>query len=185
MRHRITCPLYDEHPKHLEVLNHLDRFAKGDRGRELATLAVAGFSALYGQGKSSGPHSLDLDFAEVLRNLLASQGVNSGPPPLRPESRGSQPQVNGEVEDISGSTSVEERSGASGSSDESKNESQVQIPPSVSSDVVVHNPHHGSKPGVTEELLDEDPAILEHEQESLDDDDHIDALSVIGSKFGL
>jgi len=171
MRHRITCPLYDEHPKHLEVIDHLNRFSRNDRGRELSTLAVAGFAALYGQGRSAHPQSLDLDFAELLRNMLAVQTGSSShvtDQNVEPSPSQNKPKIKPIPEDEKKAET--KNLGRPTQSLPAKNAS-LPLPKKV-----------GSPVGDDNDLVDEDPAISNYDH---DDDDDADALSVIGSRFGL
>jgi len=159
MRHRLTCPLYDQHPKHLELLNHLDQFAGGDRGRELATLAVAGFAALYGGGNSV-PQSLEGDLGDLLRQVLQS-GMAHQPAPVASPPATPAPEP-------------------AGSSTPPASKGQVKKAETAPKQETRPKPPQEPAPPAKSDLLDQAPSPEDED----DDEDHMDSLAMIGRKFG-
>lgn len=170
MRHRLTCPLYDEHPKHLRVLNHLDQFSNNDRGRELATLAVAGYELLYGKGEAAPhPQSLDSDIGMLLARLLGAQN-QQGIVPHQPAATPPGPSTTAPAPEPISSPSMSEPSNTGPVEEPEKKEAPPSRP----------KPPSDPTPPSRSDLSDEPPVPDDLD----DDDDHIDSLSLIGSKFG-
>jgi len=170
MRHRFVCPLYNKHPKHQEVIDHLLQFAKTDRGRELALLVVAGYQSIYGRNPDASPQSISPDISDFLNQIAAihkgaptqqntSSPLNSAPEVLQQADKTTS---NNEdtVQDNKEQSKLEE------TKDKNKPKSSTRnlTPPSLSK-----KPEDG--------LLDEPP------EGSDSSDDIVDPLTSIGKMF--
>lgn len=163
MRHRLVCPLYDKHPKHLEVLNHLLNFTQSDRGRELATLVVAGYQTLYGRDPQAMPHSLQPDLGDILNQLAALQNRPATAPESAPAPAPIKDEPKKSSYDETQSGRLEETTNKNKESSEPK-EPRVLTPPKTP-----------MKP--SEELLDE-PLTNDSSQEEI-----VDPLASLGRMF--